>query len=141
MSDEDIGRGVSTPTEETFEERKAESSGDQSVSSKAKEVQESLTDLASTVSEKVKQAGKESVRKVKSTSIDLPAQVDSTDIRYLDKHADALAAQFENMMSGIRKETYDAQITLFTAYRDLLQEWIKLVSARMVLAKTLKPGA
>ena len=135
MSNEDVGTDSDIPTERIGPK------SDESVSSKAKEVQESLADLANLVTKKVEKTGEEGVRKVKSTSLDLPAQVDSKDIRYLNEHADALAMQFENMMSGIRKETDDAQLTLFAAYRDLLQEWVKLVSARMVLAKTLKPGA
>jgi hypothetical protein len=51
-----------------------------------------------------------------------------------------LVGLFEKMIVEIRKEPYNEQIKLLQSYRDLLQTQVKVVSARGMMAKKLKPG-
>jgi hypothetical protein len=43
-------------------------------------------------------------------------------------------------MTEMRRESYNDQARLLAAYKSFLEEQVRVITARMVMAKRLKPG-
>lgn len=108
---------------------------------KAREAGRSLKDLMSSVGRKTKEMTEEKARELKSQTVDISAKTDSRDIQELGDNVEKLITVFENTMTEIRKEPYDEQERLLLGYRKLLLEQINVISARLGMARRLKPGA
>jgi hypothetical protein len=126
---------------ETYEVQSVTTSEEDSVSEKAREAGRSLKDLIFSLGKKTKEVTEEKARELKAQSVDLSATSDARDIHYLGDDVDRLVTVFEDTMSEIRKEPYDEQEKLLIGYKRLLEEQIHVISARLNMAKRLKPGA
>jgi hypothetical protein len=114
---------------------------EQPVSAKAKEAGQSLKDLIVALGKKAKVVTKDTSREIKSKTIDIIIAEDSKDIQNLGANIDSIITTFEDTMAEIHKEGYDEQEKLLADYKKFLEAQIKIVNARMKLAKQLKPGA
>lgn len=108
---------------------------------KAREAGRSLKDLMSSLGRKTKEITEEKARELKSQTVDISAATDARDIQQLGDNVEKLITVFEDTMTEIRKEPYDEQERLLLGYRKLLDEQINVISARLSMAKRLKPGA
>jgi hypothetical protein len=126
---------------ETYEVQSVTTKEEESVSTKAREAGRSLKDLMSSVGRKTKEITEEKTRELKAQSIDISAKTDAHDIQYLGDNVEKLITVFEDTMTEIRKEPYNEQESLLVGYRKLLAEQINVISARLSMAKRLKPGA
>jgi hypothetical protein len=108
---------------------------------KAREAGRSLKDLMSSLGKKTKEITEEKAKELKSQTIDIGATTDAHDIQQLGDNVEKLITVFEDTMTEIRKEPYDEQERLLLGYRKLLSEQINVISARLGMAKRLKPGA
>jgi hypothetical protein len=126
---------------ETYEEQSVTTKEEESVSTKAREAGRSLKDLMSSLGKKTKEITEEKARELKSQSVDISSKTDARDIQQLGDNVEKLITVFEDTMTEIRKEPYDEQERLLVGYRKLLAEQINVVSARLSMAKRLKPGA
>jgi hypothetical protein len=66
------------------------------------------------------------------------AAKDSADIAMLGPSIEGLARTFEDVMTGIRQESYDEQENLLTGYGKLLQEQISVIDSKIHYVKRLK---
>ena len=112
-----------------------------SVSDEARKAGESLKELIMTAIKEAKDSATETGRRLKGQTINIASTVDSKDIHSLGDNVNASVQLFEEVMAGIRKESYDEQIKLLDSYKDLLQTHIKVVEARGRMASKLKFGA
>lgn len=126
---------------ETYEAQSVTTKEEESVSTKAKEAGRSLKDLMSSLGRKTKEITEEKAHELKSQSVDISATTDAHDIQHLGDNVEKLTTVFEDTMTEIRKEPYDEQERLLLGYRKLLSEQINVISARLAMAKRLKPGA
>ena len=125
---------------ETYEEQSVKTKEDDFYT-KAREAGSSLKDLMSSLGKKTKEVTEEKARELKSQTVDISAKTDARDIQELGDNVEKLITVFENTMTEIRKEPYDEQERLLLGYRKLLSEQINVISARLGMAKRLKPGA
>lgn len=126
---------------ETYEVQSVTTKEEESVSTKAREAGRSLKDLMSSLGRRTKEVTEEKARELKSQSVDISAKTDANDIQQLGDNVEKLITVFEDTMTEIRKEPYDEQERLLVGYRKLLDEQINVISARLSMAKRLKPGA
>jgi hypothetical protein len=112
-----------------------------SVSDEARKAGQSLKELIMTAIKEAKDSATETGRRLKGQTINIASTVDSKDIHSLGDNVNASVQLFEEVMAGIRKESYDEQIKLLDSYKDLLQTHIKVVEARGRMVSKLKPGA
>jgi hypothetical protein len=112
-----------------------------SVSDEARKAGQSLKELIMTAIKEAKDSATETGKRLKEQTINFASTVDSKDIHSLGDNVNASVQLFEEVMAGIRKESYDEQIKLLDVYKDLLQTHIKVVEARRRMASKLKSGA
>jgi len=110
------------------------------VSTKARQAGESLKELFVTAAREAKGSAKKTGRRLKEQTVDIAATADSKDIRSLGSDVENMTGLFEDMMTEIRKEGYDKQVTLLDSYKRLLQKQIRVLDAGRKLASKLKPG-
>jgi hypothetical protein len=152
--EETLSRTTSEPLDETTvrEERVITTKGDkdyeqvmaedeESVSAKAKQASKSLRELVHSLSRKTKEVTEEKARELKAHSLGISATTDARDIQQLGDDVEKLITVFEDTMTEIHKEPYDEQQKLLLGYKKLLEEQIKVINARLDMAKRLKPGA
>ena len=136
---------TATPNEnvETYEAstRTAAEDDDEAISAKAKEAGRSLKELVYSLGKKTKAVTEEKARELKTQSLDVSATSDARDIQHLGSNIENLLSVFEDTMTEIRKEPYDEQERLLVGYSKLLEEQIKVIDARLAMARRLKPGA
>jgi hypothetical protein len=126
---------------ETYEVHSVTTPEEESVSAKAKEAGRSLKDLIYSLGKKTKEVTGEKARELKAQSVDISVTSDARDIQNLGDEVERLVTVFEDTMTEIRKEPYDEQEKLLVGYKRLLEEQISVISARLGMAKRLKPGA
>jgi len=126
---------------EAYEVQSVTTPEEESVSAKAKEAARSLKDLVYSLGKKTKEVTEEKARELKAQSLDAGATADARDIQNLGSNVEGLITVFEDTMTEIRKEPYDEQEKLLVGYKKLLEEQIKVINARLAMAKRLKPGA
>ena len=126
---------------ETYEVHSVTTPEEESVSAKAKEAGRSLKDLIYSLGKKTKEVTGEKARELKAQSVDISVTSDARDIQNLGDEVERLVTVFEDTMTEIRKEPYDEQEKLLVGYKRLLEEQINVISARLGMAKRLKPGA
>jgi hypothetical protein len=112
----------------------------ESVSTKAKEAGLSLRELVLAFGRKAKAATEATSKEIKSKTIDITTP-DAKDIQTLGANVDSIIAVFEDTMDEIHKEDYDEQEKLLAGYKTYLESQMKVVDARLNLAKRLKRGA
>jgi hypothetical protein len=112
-----------------------------SLSDEAKKAGGSLKELILEAVKEAKDSAKQTGKRMKEQTINIATTVDSKDIHSLEANADALVELFEEIMAEIRKEGYDDQIKLLDSYKGLLRTHIKVVHARIRMARKLKPGS
>jgi hypothetical protein len=127
---------------ETYEvQTETATSEEESVSTKAREAGRSLKDLIYSLGRKTKEVTEETARELKEQSVDISTKTDAQDIHHLGDDVEKLITVFEDTMTEIRKEPYDEQEKLLVGYKKLLEEQINVITARLSMAKRLKPGA
>jgi hypothetical protein len=112
----------------------------ESVSTKAKEAGLSLRELVLAFGRKAKFATETTSKEIKSKTIEVTAP-DAKDIQTLGANVDSIIAIFEDTMDEIHKEDYDEQEKLLAGYKKYLESQVRVVDARLNLAKRLKRGA
>jgi hypothetical protein len=112
-----------------------------SLSDEAKKAGGSLKELIVEAVKEAKESASQTGKRMKEQTINIATTVDSKDIHSLEANADALVELFEEIMAEIRKESYDDQIKLLDSYKELLRTHIKVVHARIRMARKLKPGS
>ena len=118
-----------------------ENTAEEPVSEKARNAGNSLKDLAESLGRKAKESAEENTKMLKAHTLDLAATVDGKDIGHLGNARQLMLSRFEDALAVISKEPYDEQVALLASYRAMLEKQIGVVTARMVMAKNLKPGA
>lgn len=134
-------RPVGPESDQTYEIQSASTHEEESVSNKAREAGRSLKELVYSLGRKTKEVTKEKASELKAQSLDISATADARDIRHLGSNVEKLITVFEDTMTEIRKEPYDEQEKLLLGYKKLLEEQIRVIDARMEMARRLKPGA
>ena len=133
---------VVSPSEtgSTVHEPNQSSSEVGSISNKAKEAGLSLRELVLAFGRKAKAATAASSKEIKSKTLDV-ASTDKKDIQNLGANVDSIIVAFEETMDQIHKEGYDEQEKLLAGYKKYLESQVKVVDARLNLAKRLKRGS
>ena len=133
---------VVSPSEtgSTVHEANQSSSEVGSISNKAKEAGLSLRELVLAFGRKAKAATAASSKEIKSKTLDV-ASTDTKDIQTLGANVDSIIVAFEETMDQIHKEGYDEQEKLLAGYKKYLESQVKVVNARLNLAKRLKRGS
>ena len=123
------------------EEKKALDEQEEPLSAKAREAGQTLKDLIISFSRKAKAVTENTAQEIKSKSIDISTTIDTKDIQSLGANINSIITTFDDTMAEIRKEGYDEQERLLADYKKFLEVQIKVVNARLELAKHLKAGS
>ena len=108
---------------------------------KTKKAQNAFQDLFTTAIEKGKSIASQKAKKLAAMDFNPSARIaakDSADIAMLGPSVEGLARTFEDVMTGIRQESYDEQANLLTGYEKLLQEQISVINSKIHYMKRLK---
>jgi hypothetical protein len=108
---------------------------------KTKKAQNAFQDLFTTAIEKGKSIASQKAKKLAAMDFNPSARIaakDSADIAMLGPSVEGLARTFEDVMTGIRQESYDEQANLLTGYEKLLQEQISVINSKIQYVKRLK---
>jgi hypothetical protein len=109
---------------------------------KAKRAGYAFEDLLGAIVNKAKAVAKEKTQQVvKSTEHGpgaLSAAKDARDISELGPTVVDLARSFEDIITEIRKQSYEDQAKLLTGYKKLLQEHINVIDSRIHFVDRLK---
>ena len=123
------------------EEKKVLDEQEEPLRAKAKEAGQTLKDLIISFSRKAKAVTENTAQEIKSKSMDISTTIDTKDIQSLGANINSIITTFDDTMAEIRKEGYDEQERLLADYKKFLEVQIKVVNARLELAKHLKPGS
>jgi hypothetical protein len=109
---------------------------------KARRAGYALQDLLSAVVDRAKVVAKEKTEQLAKTAELGPAAISATkdaqDIARLGPMVVDLARNFEDVMTSIRKQSYDDQVKLLTGYKKLLEEHISLIDSRIHFVERIK---
>ena len=133
---------VATPTNTEYKRYEVKPSPEEeSISARARDVGQSLTDLVTYMGHKAKAITEQGTTGLKAQAdqiADLDLKKDARDIQNLGSNIDNIINVFEDIMTDIRKERYSEQQRLLVGYKKLLEEQINVIEARLKMAKRLK---
>jgi hypothetical protein len=133
---------VATPTKTEYKRYEVKTSPEEeSISARARDVGQSLTDLVTYMGQKAKAITEQGTTGLKAQAdqiADLDLKKDARDIQNLGSNIDNIINVFEDIMTDIRKERYSEQQRLLVGYKKLLEEQINVIEARLKMAKRLK---
>jgi hypothetical protein len=142
---------VPTPTREDSDEIKIQTyseppplakkeDGNESLSMKVHQAEESVLDVVDAVGAKIGSFAKEKFGELdKSLNPNhMSAVQDSRKIEALGPMVEELARVFEDTTTMIRKVPYEEQVHLLIGYKKLVEEQIKVIDSRIDMAKRLK---
>ena len=133
---------VATPTNTEIKRYEVKPSPDEeSLSARARDVGQSLTDLVIYMGQKTKAITEQKTIDLKAQAAqttDLDIKKDARDIQNLGSNIDNIINVFAEIMTDIRKERYGEQQRLLVGYKKLLEEQINVIDARLKMAKRLK---
>lgn len=109
---------------------------------KARRAGYALQDLLSAVVDRAKVVAKEKTEQLAKTAELGPGAISATkdaqDIGRLGPMVVDLARNFEDVMTNIRKQSYDDQVKLMTGYKKLLEEHISIIDSRIHFVERVK---
>jgi hypothetical protein len=114
--------------------------GNESLSMKAHQAEESVLDAVDAVGVKVGSFAKKKFGELDKSlnPSHMSAVHDSRKIEALGPMVEELARVFEDTTTMIRKVPYEEQVDLLTGYKKLLEEQIKVIDSRINMSKRLK---
>ena len=116
--------------------------GEQSVAvAKAKEAEQSFTEMIKSLGKKAMTKAEEKTKEIKDKSVETlgtGTQKDAKDIQALGIQAENVIIVFEKIMAEIEREDYESQEKLLTGYKKLLEEQINVIDSKQNIAKRLK---
>lgn len=114
--------------------------GNESLSMKAHQAEESVLDAVDAVGVKVGSFAKKKFGELDKSlnPSHMSAVQDSRKIEALGPMVEELARVFEDTTTMIRKVPYEEQVDLLTGYKKLLEEQIKVIDSRINMSKRLK---
>ncbi|MDQ5875872.1 MAG: hypothetical protein M3288_03435 [Thermoproteota archaeon] len=114
--------------------------GNESLSMKAHQAEESVLDAVDAVGVKVGSFAKKKFGELDKSlnPSHMSAVYDSRKIEALGPMVEELARVFEDTTTMIRKVPYEEQVDLLTGYKKLLEEQIKVIDSRINMSKRLK---
>jgi hypothetical protein len=121
------------------DERRVASSGEESVSARARETGQILKELVASIGRKTRAVAEEKTGQLKEAADDKDiAARDAIDIQMLGSHIDSILAIFDSTMDRIAQQPYDEQQKMMVGLKKVLQEEIFVINARLNMAKRLK---
>src|SRR5919204_518925 len=115
---------------------------EEEITAKARRAGYALQDLLSAIVDRAKAVTKEKTEQLAKTAELGPGAISATkdaqDIAKLGPLVVDLARNFEDMMTSIRKQSYDDQVKLLTGYKKLLEEHISLIDSRIHFVERIK---
>jgi hypothetical protein len=109
---------------------------------KARRAGYALQDLLSAAVDRAKAIAKEKTEQLAKTTELGPGAISATkdaqDIARLGPMVVDLARNFEDVMTNIRKQSYDDQVKLLTGYKKLLEEHISVIDSRIHFVERVK---
>jgi hypothetical protein len=133
---------VATPTNTEYKRHEVKPSPEEeSLSARARDVGQSLRDLATYMGKKAKAITEQKTTDIKSQAVqttDLDLKKDARDIQNLGSNIDNIINVFDDIMTDIRKERYGEQQRLLVGYKKLLEEQINVIDASLKMAKRLR---
>lgn len=116
--------------------------GEQSVAvAKAKEAEQSFTEMIKSLGKKAMTKAEEKTKEIKDKSVETlgtGTQKDAKDIQALGIQAENVIIVFEKIMAEIEREDYESQEKLLVGYKKLLEEQINVIDSKQNIAKRLK---
>jgi hypothetical protein len=114
--------------------------GNESLSMKAHQAEESVLDAVDAVGVKVGSFAKKKFGELDKSlnPSHMSAVQDSRKIEALGPMVEELVRVFEDTTTMIRKVPYEEQVDLLTGYKKLLEEQIKVIDSRINMSKRLK---
>ena len=116
--------------------------GEQSVAvAKAKEAEQSFTEMIKSLGKKAMTKAEEKTKEIKDKSVETLGdctQKDAKDIQALGIQAENVIIVFEKIMAEIEREDYESQEKLLVGYKKLLEEQINVIDSKQNIAKRLK---
>ena len=116
--------------------------GEQSVAvAKAKEAEQSFTEMIKSLGKKAMTKAEEKTKEIKDKSVETlgtGTQKDAKDIQALGIQAENVIIVFEKIMAEIEREDYESQEKLLAGYKKLLEEQINVIDSKQNIAKRLK---
>jgi hypothetical protein len=115
---------------------------EEEITVKARKAGSALQDLLSAIVDRTKVVAKEKTEQLAKTAELGPGAIsaskDAQDIARLGPMVVDLARNFEDVMTSIRKQSYDDQVKLMTGYKKLIKEHISVVDSRIHFVERVK---
>jgi hypothetical protein len=115
---------------------------EEEITVKARKAGSALQDLLSAIVDRTKAVAKEKTEQLAKTAEFGPGAISATkdaqDIARLGPMVVDLARNFEDVMTSIRKQSYDDQVKLMTGYKKLIKEHINVIDSRIHFVERVK---